>query len=293
MRFSLSRRKFLKTSALTIGAGAIGVVGDGWLGEPVRPRLTRLDIPLTRLPETLDGLTIAQLSDFHYDEEFTVIPIRKAIAMVNDLHPDLIALTGDFVTIPPLAEYVPTAKMGAHAAEPCAEILSQLRSKLGSYAILGNHDSDSDGPRVIGALQARGITVLTNRSLPIEQAGGRLWLAGIADALVGTPDLRATLDQVPKGEPVVLLAHEPDFADEAAKHAIDLQLSGHSHGGQIRLPMIGAPFLPDMAHKYPWGLYHIGLTTLYTNSGLGTIRIPVRINAPPEVTLFTLRAAKI
>ncbi|HEY7099989.1 MAG TPA: metallophosphoesterase [Terriglobales bacterium] len=292
MRFSLNRRKFLKTSALTVGAGAVGVVGDGWLGEPVRPRLTRLEIPLKRLPATLDGMTIAQLSDFHYDEEFTVIPIRKAIAIVNGLHPDLIVLTGDFVTIPPLAEYIPIAKLAAHTAEPCADILSQLRSKLGSYAVLGNHDSDSDGPRVIGALQSRGITVLTNRSVPIEHGGGRLWLAGIADALVGTPDLPATLGQVPNGEPVVLLAHEPDFADEAAKHAIDLQLSGHSHGGQVRLPIIGAPFLPDLARKYPWGLYQVGPTTLYTNSGLGTIRIPVRINAPPEVTLFTLRTVK-
>jgi predicted MPP superfamily phosphohydrolase len=248
-----------------------------------------MEIPLTRLPAALDGLTIAQLSDFHYDEQFTIIPIRKAIDMVNGLHPDLIVLTGDFVTIPAFAEYLHTTKQGAHAAEPCAGLLAQLRSRMGIFAVLGNHDTDSDAPRVVNALQSRGMTVLQNHSVAIEQAGKRLWLAGVADALVGKPDLDSTLRQVPPGEPVVLLAHEPDFADHVAPHPVDLQLSGHSHGGQVRLPLVGAPFLPEMARKYPWGLRHIGPLTLYTNVGLGTIRMPVRFNAPPEVTLFTLR----
>lgn len=290
MQFSLSRRKFLRGTAATVGAGAIAVATDGFLGEPSRPLLVRIEVPMHRLPAALDGFTIAQLSDFHYDEEFTIIPISKAIEMVNGLHPDLIALTGDFVTIPAFADYIDTAKWGAHAAEPCADMLSQLRSRLGSFAILGNHDTDSDAPRVIRALQSRGMTILENRAIPIEQEGKRLWLAGIADALVGKPDLEGTLRQVPAGEPVVLLAHEPDFADEAAKHAVDLQLSGHSHGGQVRFPIVGAPFLPELARKYPWGLYHVGAMTLYTNAGLGTIRLPIRFNAPPEVTLFTLRA---
>jgi predicted MPP superfamily phosphohydrolase len=273
-----------------VGAGALATVGDAWFGEPTHPRLVRLDIPLKRLPTEFDGFTIVQLSDFHYDEEFTIHPIRKAIEIVNGLNPDLIALTGDFVTIPPLADYINVAKYGARAAEPCCDLLTQLRSRLGNFAILGNHDTDSDAPRVIDALQSRGITLLENRSIPIEQAGKRFWLAGVKDALVGKPDLTSTLAQVPSDEPVVLMAHEPDYADEAAKHAVDLQLSGHSHGGQVRLPIIGAPFLPDMARKYPWGLYRVGAMTLYTNSGLGTIRVPVRIGAPPEVTLFTLRA---
>ena len=290
MHFSLSRRKFLKGAVATVGAGTVGLAVDASYGEAAHPQLVRVEVPLSRLPAELDGFTIVQLSDFHYDEEFTIVPIRRAIDIVNGLNPDLIALTGDFVTIPPLADYFPTAKYGAHAAEPCASMLSQLRSRLGSFAILGNHDTDSDISRVKAALSSRGMTLLENRSIPIEQKGKRFWLGGVADALVGKPDLDATLKPVPAGEPVVLLAHEPDFADEAAKRAVDLQLSGHSHGGQARLPFIGAPFLPDMARKYPWGMYHIGATTLYTNSGLGTIRIPIRINAPPEVTLFTLRS---
>jgi predicted MPP superfamily phosphohydrolase len=127
--------------------------------------------------------------------------------------------------------------------------------------------------------------------VPIETAGARLWLSGVDDVLVGKPDLDRALQGIPRNEPVVLLAHEPDFADQAAKYPVDLQLSGHSHGGQIRLPVVGAVFLPDLARKYPWGLRKIGALTLYTNVGLGTIRIPARLNCPPEVTLFTLRAA--
>ena len=291
MSLKLSRRGFLQATTGSVAAGAAAIIGDGWLGEPTKPRLVRVDVPLTRLPAALHGFTIAQLSDFHYDEEFTIIPIRKAIEIVNGLKPDLIALTGDFVTIPPFEDYLPTARLAAHAAPPCAAMLAKLQSRLGSFAVLGNHDTDSDLASVVSALESHGVTVLQNRSIPIEQAGKRFWLAGVADALVGKPDLKAALQTVPAGEPVVLLAHEPDFADVAAKHAVDLQLSGHSHGGQIRFPIIGAPFLPDLARKYPWGLYHVHGMTLYTNSGLGTIRIPVRINAPPEVTLFTLKAA--
>lgn len=102
----------------------------------------------------------------------------------------------------------------------------------------------------------------------------------------------ATLKSVPREEAVVLLSHEPDYADEVARYPVDLQLSGHSHGGQVRLPLLGAPWLPEGAQKYPWGLRKVGNLTLYTNAGLGTIRVPVRLNCPPEITLFTLRAPR-
>jgi uncharacterized protein len=290
LSLSLTRRGFLQATAVGVAGGAVAIVGDGFFGEPVRPRLVRIDVPLKRLPAAMDGFTIVQLSDFHYDE-FTIIPIRKAIEMVNGLKPDLIVLTGDYVTIPMFRNSSFEEKVAVHVAVPCAEILARLQSRLGSFAVLGNHDTDSDPEGVIAALESHGIKMLQNRSLPIEQAGKRFWLAGIADALIGKPDLEAALRKIPAAEAVVLLAHEPDFADIAAQHPVDLQLSGHSHGGQVRLPIIGAPFLPDLAKKYPWGMYHVGGLTLYTNSGLGTIRVPVRINAPPEVTLFTLRAS--
>ena len=290
MSLLVTRRKFLKVTATLAGTGALAVAADSTLFEPLRPRLVRMEISLSRLPAAFDGLTIAQLSDFHYDDYSTVFPIRKAIEMVNRLHPDLVVLTGDFVTIPAFSDYLHNAKSAGNAADPCADLLSGLQARLGKFAILGNHDSDSDPPRVINALQSRGMQVLRNHSIPLEQEGKRLWLAGIDDALVGKPDIGTTLRGIPADESVILLAHEPDYADEAAKHSVDLQLSGHSHGGQVRFPLVGAPFLPELARKYPWGLHQIGPLTLYTNIGLGTIRMPVRFNCPPEVTLFTLRS---
>ncbi len=264
---------------------------DGIVFEANDPRLVRLEVPLTRLPATLDGFTIAQLSDLHYDEHFSAVPIRKAVAIVNALQPDLIALTGDFVTIPVFSDYLHNAKKGAAAAEPCALAIASLRARYGVFAILGNHDHDSEPDRVIAALEGQGIQLLRNASHPIEAAGARLWVTGVDDVLTGKPDLDVSLKGIPRSEPVVLLAHEPDYADHASAYPVDLQLSGHSHGGQVRLPLIGAPILPDMAKKYPWGLRRVGPLTLYTNVGLGTIRIAARLNCPPEITLITLHSA--
>jgi hypothetical protein len=134
--------------------------------------------------------------------------------------------------------------------------------------------------------------VLANQSVAIERNGARFWLAGINDALSRTADLAQTLRKVPANEPVVLLAHEPDFADQACHFPIDLQLSGHSHGGQVRLPFLPPLYLPDMAKKYVLGTYQVGPLPLYTNAGLGTVDVAVRLNCPPEVTLLTLRSSK-
>jgi predicted MPP superfamily phosphohydrolase len=128
--------------------------------------------------------------------------------------------------------------------------------------------------------------------VPLERGTHRLWLAGIDDVLRGRPDLGAAIGKIPANEATILLAHEPDFADEASLLPIDLQLSGHSHGGQIWIPGIGAPWLPPLSRKYPRGLYQIGKLTLYTNIGIGTIRAPIRINCPPEITLITLRVGR-
>jgi predicted MPP superfamily phosphohydrolase len=286
-----SRRKFLRGTAVLLGAGASGVAADAVVFEANDPQLVRIEVPLARLPAALDGFTIAQLSDLHYDKYFSAVPLNKALKIVNDLAPDLVALTGDFVTVPAFSDYLHDAKQGADVAEACALVVGQLRARHGVFAILGNHDHDSDPERVINALNGQGIQVLRNRSLPIEAGGSRFWLSGVDDVLTGKPDLGVTLQGIPPSEPVVLLAHEPDFADQAAAYPIDLQLSGHSHGGQIRFPLVGALFLPELARKYPWGLRRIKRLTLYTNIGLGTIRVPARLNCPPEITLVTLRRA--
>jgi hypothetical protein len=157
---------------------------------------------------------------------------------------------------------------------------------------MGNHDEGTDREIVTRALQAENIHVLANQSEAIERDGSRIWLAGVNDVLSHTADLPQTLARVPTGEAVILLAHEPDFADEASRFPIDLQLSGHSHGGQIRLPFLPPLYLPIMAKKYVLGAYRVGPLLLYTNAGLGTVVVPLRFDCPPEITLLTLRHAK-
>ena len=285
-----TRRQFLQVAAGVAATGALALGEDAVILEPNHPILTVMEVVLARLPAAFDGFTIAQLSDFHYDEHFSAVAIRAAMEIVNDLHPDLVVLTGDFVTVPMFHRRFHTAKRAASAAEPCASLLVQLHPRLGIVSILGNHDVESDAPRVIETLHSHGLPVLRNRSIPIEQGGSRIWLCGLDSVWEGNPDLDLALHGVPREELVVLLVHEPDFADEAAHYPVDLQLSGHSHGGQIWLPGIGAPWLPLFARKYPRGLHRIGPLTLYTNIGLGTIRVPIRLNCPPEVTLFALRS---
>ncbi|HYA24438.1 MAG TPA: metallophosphoesterase [Terriglobales bacterium] len=285
---SVSRRKFLITACFAT-VSSLALAEDTVIREPNHPELVKIDMPLPRLPAAFDGFTIAQLSDFHYDDVFSIIPIRRAIEIVNQLQPDLVVLTGDFVTFPLFA--VHDEPKAAKAAEPCAKLLSQLRSRLGSLAVLGNHDVGADPNFVTEALRSHGISVLRNRSQAVEQNGGRLWFCGL-DSLDRSPRIDLALRGVPQAEAVVLLVHEPDFADQAARYPVDLQVSGHSHGGQVWLPGIGAPWLPRYARKYPRGRYRVGALPVYTNVGLGTIRVPIRLNCTPEVTLFTLRAGK-
>jgi uncharacterized protein len=281
----LTRRKFLAAAA----AGALAVTADAAVFEPNDPKLVRIEIALERLPAAWDGLRVVQLSDFHYDPYFSLVPIRKAVSMVNGLRPDLVVLTGDFVTVPTFGR--DRHSESADVIDPCARLLAQLRSPMGSLAVLGNHDVNSDPERIVSALETQGIPVLRNRSTYFARAGARLWFAGTDDVLEGNANLPLTLAGIPPEEPVILLVHEPDFAVDAARFPVDLQLSGHSHGGQIRLPLLGAPVLPPLARRYPWGLHRIGGLTLYTNVGIGTIGLPVRFLCPPEITLITLRAA--
>jgi predicted MPP superfamily phosphohydrolase len=261
----VTRRRFFQIAAGVAVTGVVALGEDTILLEPNRPIVRSIEVTFARLPAAFDGFTIAQLSDFHYDEYFSATPIRAAVEIVKNLHPDLVVLTGDFVTVP-LYRQFHARKRAANAAEPCSPGLSRFSIRMA-------------------------LPVLRNRSIPIEQGGSRIWLCGLDSIWEWNPDIDHALREVPGEEPVVLLVPEPDFADEAAYYPVDFQLSGHSHGGQIWLPGIGAPWLPTLAKRYPRGLYRIGPLTLYTNVGLGTIRLPIRLNCPPEVTLFTLHSA--
>lgn len=287
----ISRRNFIRIAA---GAGVAAIAADSAILEPNHPRTVRREITLPRWPVQLQGFTIALLSDFHYDPYFSSHPLKAAIGIVNDLHPELIALTGDFVTAP---SFGGDDEKAAANAEPCAALLQQMHATHGLFAVLGNHDWGSNPRHVTGALQAQGIQVLANNSFPIEAAGARFWLSGVKDILFGRSDLDATLANVPRDEATVLLAHEPDYADYVVRRRgdlpVDLQLSGHSHGGQIRLPFARPFYLPELAKKYFSGQYKVGPLALYTNPGLGTMGVPIRWNCPPEITLLTLRSAAV
>ena len=138
-------------------------------------------------------------------------------------------------------------------------------------------------------LRPDSIPVLINEALPVERHGARLWIAGVDDVWERRADLDSALRQVPSTEPTVLLAHEPDYAEVVRRYPVDLQLSGHSHGGQVRLPFYGAPILPFLAKKYPIGLQRADAMWVYTNRGIGVVSPPVRFNCRPEITLLTLR----
>jgi predicted MPP superfamily phosphohydrolase len=274
--------------AAAAGVAAIGI--DSVAIEPNRPVVEKRSIELPRWPARLDGFSIALLSDFHYDPYFSKHPLHASISMVNALRPDLIAFTGDFVSSPDFSSnYDIAAEKAARNADPCCALLRQMRAPFGLWAVLGNHDDATDPEYVSRAVQNAGIRLLANASAPIESNGGRFWLSGVDDVLSGTSDLTSTLKSVPTGEATVLLAHEPDYADYVMRYPVDIQLSGHSHGGQVRLPFLPPLYEPALARKYFSGLYKIGPLALYTNRGLGTIGLPVRWNCSPEITLLTLR----
>jgi predicted MPP superfamily phosphohydrolase len=282
MAGEFTRRNFLLKAALAgvVAAGGIETV----FIEPDHFMARAVTVRMKRLPEAFDGFRIAQISDIHFGPYMGQRAVERAVRIAQSFHPDLLALTGDFVSHPWTHS---NGKLGAHFVEPCADVLSRWKD-VRQVAILGNHDHLNDPDIVEAGLKERGITVLRNAAFPIERGNSKIWLAGIDDAWVHQADLPLTLRGVPKDEATVLLAHEPDFADHAARFPVDLQLSGHSHGGQVRLPGVGALILPGMARKYPMGLNRVGGLQVYTNIGLGVVNPPVRFLCPPEVTLMTL-----
>jgi uncharacterized protein len=282
-----TRRTFLK-------AGAFGVAGLAlYSGEVERHWIDVLhhDVFLQGLPPDFNGMRIAQLSDIHMDRFTEVFFLRNAIEKINALKPDAVFMTGDFVTSD---EHT---NVEAHrAAWDCAKVLKDLTCKS-LFAALGNHDVDSGAAEIIAALNSSGVQVLRNSYLPLERGSGRIWLAGLDDPLEGRPDLDATIPakiRNLRNEPVVLMCHAPDYAthiqSQPAGQAIGWMLSGHTHGGQIRLPLVGALVLPPMGKKFVEGWFQLDQMKLYMNRGIGTIGVPFRLDCPPEITVFTLRA---
>jgi predicted MPP superfamily phosphohydrolase len=280
----LTRRRLLTGTGLTLAGLFL------YASEISRHELETVSTTLRirNLPEAFHGFRIAQLSDIHLAEFTEEAFLTYAVHRINILKPDMVLLTGDYVSDGPRP-----IRYAINAAGRCGEILRRIESPL-RYATLGNHDVNVGSSEVLEALRTHDIQTLVNQYVPIERDGQRLWLSGLDDAGRGTPDIERSVP-AHLDAPLLMMCHEPDFADTIVRHPrgmlADVLFAGHTHGGQVRLPFLPPLALPPMGKLYPAGLFHLNRTQLYVNRGLGTVELPIRFNCPPEITLHTLQPA--
>lgn len=281
---SLSRREFLKRiAAISASATVVSMAGvggtvlleRGWLD--VNPQT----VVLPNLAPEFAGYRIVHFSDIHMDDWMTAARLASIVETIDAQQPDLIAFTGDLVT----------RDIDRHAAD-LAATLSQLSARDGVVAVLGNHDHWTDATMARRILHAAGMQALDNAVCTVRRGAGILHVGGVDDYWQQQARLDHVLDDLPDEGAAILLAHEPDFADvSAASGRFDLQLSGHTHGGQVCWPLVGPLVLPRYGRKYPLGRYQVGRMIQYTNRGVGMVQPQVRLNCRPEVTVFTLQGA--
>lgn len=247
--------------------------------EPFMLTVEHQQIYLRRLPKALEGFRIVHLSDIHHSPFTSREQIQRAVDTANRLQPDIIALTGDYIS------------HERQFAAPCAELLGRLRARHGVYAVLGNHDHWTDAALITDLFRAEGITVLVNQGMRFEHRGEAFWLAGVDDTMVGLEDLPLAMAGSLENEMKLLLAHNPIILRRASRAGVDLVLSGHTHGGQVTLrserSASGRP-----RRRLLRGLGNQGETQIYVTRGLGTVVLPVRYGCPPEVSLLELRCTR-
>lgn len=270
----LGLRRYGQPAAAGIGALGLASLAYMALGEPARPALVQVALRLPDLPAGLDGLRIGQITDSHIGLPHTARNLVWAVEQMRREQPDLVVLTGDLV--------------GRRRAIPdLPALLRGLSAPLGIYAVPGNHDYWEGLPDLRAALGRRGIPLLLNEHRRLRWNGADLWLVGVDDIWDGRPDFEAALRGVSRDAFTLLLAHAPDTADEASRYGFAAQLSGHTHGGHLRLPFIGPFTRPRFGLRYVMGHYKVGRMALYVSRGLGGA--PLRLLCRPEATIFTLR----
>jgi predicted MPP superfamily phosphohydrolase len=280
----ISRRDFLKTGA-AVAVGGTALSGGGWAYvknyEPDDVEIVNQSLTLPHLGPAFNGYRLLQVSDIHTDDWMYGERLADRMRLIQAQSPDLMVITGDFVTRRLLRNHLPDLAAG----------LKTLKARDGVLAVLGNHDHWAGADVIRGMLEQVGVIDIGNNVFPLQRGDASLYIAGVDDVYVQMDRLSDVLDRLPGSGAAILLAHEPDFADtSAAAGRFDLQLSGHSHGGQVVVPPIGPLILPDLGQKYPSGLYRVGDMIQYTNRGLGMLSPKVRFNCRPEITLFTLRS---
>lgn len=239
--------------------------------------LEHVEIFLDRLPKKLDGFKIIHLSDTHHSPFTTLDHIERVVKVANRLKPDVFLLTGDYVSHE--REYI----------APVAAVLGSLKAKYGVHACLGNHDHWTDAELVTHLFRGEGINVLVNQGFRFEARGASFWLAGVDDYMVGKTDVPAALKGSYPDEMKLLLAHNPIIFREAARVGVDLTLSGHTHGGQIKVRSDEKRILPKRRLKA--GLHTRRGSQIYITRGIGTVVVPIRYQCPPEISLLELRCA--
>jgi predicted MPP superfamily phosphohydrolase len=279
---SVSRRKFLQIAG---GVGlSVALPGAVELGYATRIEarqvvLEQRAIRIPKLPTAFDGFRIALFSDIHLYPFTPLQVVRDAVRLANSFQPDIVLVPGDFVwrSVDAVFDLVP--------------VLSELNSAQGTFSVLGNHDHYM-GPEIVShALQKAGVRVLKNEGLTIQRGKHSIYFAGIDSARAGDPSPEAAFGDRRGDITTIVAVHEPDFIENlVTTFPVDLQLSGHSHGGQVRLPIVGPLILPPMGTIYSMGLYRVQNSQVYTTRGIGTIHINARLNCPPEVTAITLHA---
>ncbi|BCL37765.1 metallophosphoesterase [Nostoc sp. MS1] len=246
--------------------------------EPNWIEINSLQLTLPRLASEFYGYRIVQISDIHRDYWMTTQRLKRIVRLVNQQQPDLVAITGDLVT-----------RNSSSLIPSLQPALEQITAKAQTFVVLGNHDHENDTNALIKVLEQSGIFHLCNSVYTIQKGNAALHIAGVDDVQMGKSKLDLVLQQLPNEGSAILLAHEPDFAHtSAASGRFDLQLSGHSHGGQIRLPFFKPMILPPWAQKYYSGQYQVDNMLLHTNRGLGMTGLHLRLFARPEITVITL-----
>lgn len=276
----MNRRDFIKW--IRRAAWAAPAVGLGYgLFEASWFRVARQTIAVPNLPAIFDGLTIAFLTDLHHGRYTSLHYIRTIVEVTNAQRPDIIALGGDYAHAH--RRYIP----------PCFEVLSELKARLGVFGVLGNHDHWYDSRLAKECMRRSHVADLTNTGYWLIQGSARLRLGGVDDFWEGSQNLAAALGDAQPGEACVLLSHNPDYVETITDPRVGLVLSGHTHGGQVVLPGIGAPYVPSIyGEKYLHGLVRTPFTQVYVSRGLATVGPPLRIGARPEITLVRLTGSE-
>lgn len=247
--------------------------------EPDRLVVRHETIAIENWPRELSDLRIAVISDIHVGGSFIDDQkVRLIVERTNQLQPEMIVILGDYMT----SDRVEPEVFGA--------TLKNFQAPLGVYSVLGNHDWWFDGKRVRGGLEANGIKVLEDEVLEVKRGDTSVWLAGLADLWTRAQRIDQTIAKIPQGQPIIALTHNPDIFPRVPQR-VSLMLAGHTHGGQVSFPIIGAVIAPsDFGLRYVRGHVFENNHHLFVTTGIGTSIVPVRLNVPPEIVLLTVKS---